>query len=273
MDLIIISFILASISFLILLAIWNGMVTTRVKEHSKLYHELNVLNEKYKSIFFDITQNSYSIVYSCKSLQMYNNRNNSDSVMSYLSGYMREQGSMWRELHRKAQSNYKNKLIYQEELNLLNKKYGNASYTEVKGKLPISEDKYIKQEDKVCSKNHLSTITDIEIICLLSYISPKGQNSYSSTWTTNLNNVFLLINERSASEQSIEYQRSLMTSSKRYDILRRDNFCCKICGRSANDGAKLEVDHIIPVSRGGKTKDDNLQTLCRECNQGKKAKL
>lgn len=64
-----------------------------------------------------------------------------------------------------------------------------------------------------------------------------------------------------------------MTNSKRYDIFKRDNFMCKICGRTANDDAKLEVDHIIPVSKGGKSIDSNLQTLCRECNQGKKAKV
>ena len=64
-----------------------------------------------------------------------------------------------------------------------------------------------------------------------------------------------------------------MTRSKRYDILKRDNFECKLCGRKAEDGIELEVDHIIPVSKGGKTVGNNLQTLCYDCNRGKKAKL
>lgn len=45
-----------------------------------------------------------------------------------------------------------------------------------------------------------------------------------------------------------EYQRKLMTDSLRYDILKRDGFRCVICGRTANDGVKLHVDHIIPIA-------------------------
>lgn len=52
-------------------------------------------------------------------------------------------------------------------------------------------------------------------------------------------------------------------------ILARDNYCCKYCGRSRDDGVKLTVDHIIPISRGGTDGLDNLWTLCLECNQGK----
>lgn len=35
------------------------------------------------------------------------------------------------------------------------------------------------------------------------------------------------------------------------------------------DGVKLHVDHVVPVSRGGKSTMDNLQTLCEDCNCGK----
>ncbi|MCM1266209.1 MAG: HNH endonuclease [Candidatus Gastranaerophilales bacterium] len=55
----------------------------------------------------------------------------------------------------------------------------------------------------------------------------------------------------------------------RYNILKRDGFKCVICGRSKADGAKLHVDHIKPVSKGGKTEESNLRTLCDMCNLGK----
>ena len=63
------------------------------------------------------------------------------------------------------------------------------------------------------------------------------------------------------------------TPSLRYDILKRDNFKCVICGRTPKkDGITLHVDHIIPVSKGGKTEPENLRTLCSICNLGKSDK-
>lgn len=57
----------------------------------------------------------------------------------------------------------------------------------------------------------------------------------------------------------------------RFQVMRRDNFKCKICGKSpATEPATiLEVDHVIPWSNGGDTVEANLQTLCTMCNQGK----
>jgi 5-methylcytosine-specific restriction endonuclease McrA len=64
-------------------------------------------------------------------------------------------------------------------------------------------------------------------------------------------------------------ERSLLTARLRADILSRDRSRCQRCGASAADGATLHIDHIIPVSRGGLTVPDNLQTLCASCNLGK----
>lgn len=53
-------------------------------------------------------------------------------------------------------------------------------------------------------------------------------------------------------EETIKQERKIMNDDIRYNVLKRDNFTCKLCGISAKDGAKLHVDHIIPVSKGGK---------------------
>ncbi|MEZ4936528.1 MAG: HNH endonuclease [Crocinitomicaceae bacterium] len=57
----------------------------------------------------------------------------------------------------------------------------------------------------------------------------------------------------------------------RFMVLRRDNFKCKICGKSpANDPSIiLHVDHIKAWAKGGETIIENLQTLCSTCNIGK----
>lgn len=64
-------------------------------------------------------------------------------------------------------------------------------------------------------------------------------------------------------------KRSGIGSSLRYRVFQRDDHRCVCCGRRAQNELTLHVDHILPVSRGGSTNLDNLQTLCEECNQGK----
>lgn len=70
-------------------------------------------------------------------------------------------------------------------------------------------------------------------------------------------------------------QRALMTARLRAWIKDRDRHTCKQCGISvaAEPHLLLEIDHIIPVSRGGLSEPDNLQTLCWRCNRTKGAKM
>ncbi len=70
-------------------------------------------------------------------------------------------------------------------------------------------------------------------------------------------------------------QRALMTNKLREYIKKRDNFTCCNCGNSvyAEPNLLLEIDHIIPVSKGGCTTEDNLQTLCWKCNRAKSNKV
>lgn len=61
----------------------------------------------------------------------------------------------------------------------------------------------------------------------------------------------------------------VVRNKRRWAILARDNWTCCACGRTSRDGHTLEVDHILPRSKGGKDDEDNLQTLCWLCNSGK----
>ncbi len=68
-------------------------------------------------------------------------------------------------------------------------------------------------------------------------------------------------------------QRKLMTKELRQQIMERDNYTCQICGRYMPDKFGLHIDHIIPVSKGGKTIPSNLQVLCSKCNGQKSNRL
>ncbi len=74
-------------------------------------------------------------------------------------------------------------------------------------------------------------------------------------------------------QRYITEQRRMLSASMRYDVLRRDKFRCVLCGAAAKDGVQLHVDHIRPLSKGGKTEMSNLRTLCDRCNLGKGAKI
>jgi ATP adenylyltransferase len=57
--------------------------------------------------------------------------------------------------------------------------------------------------------------------------------------------------------------------SLRYQILKQAKFRCELCGISAEQKA-LDVDHITPRNKGGKTVLENLQALCFTCNAQKR---
>lgn len=60
-------------------------------------------------------------------------------------------------------------------------------------------------------------------------------------------------------------ERAKVSNKMRFSIYQRDgNRCCK-CGSPYD----LEIDHIFPISKGGKTVYENLQTLCHRCNTKK----
>lgn len=74
-------------------------------------------------------------------------------------------------------------------------------------------------------------------------------------------------------DRFVAEQRRKMSDKLRYEVMRRDGFRCQLCGATQADGYKLHVDHIIPVSKGGKTEMSNLRTLCERCNLGKGADI
>ncbi|MCR5798231.1 MAG: HNH endonuclease [Eubacterium sp.] len=81
-------------------------------------------------------------------------------------------------------------------------------------------------------------------------------------------------------EKRATAKRRYITPKLKDYVLERDDYTCQICGISKGlldsfiphlgDYLLLEVDHIIPVAKGGMGNDpNNLQTLCWRCNRKK----
>lgn len=110
------------------------------------------------------------------------------------------------------------------------------------------------------------------------YTSDGGMAQRSFTIPMNEENIGELINvlESKLSQETIaKEQRALMTAKLRTQIKERDNYTCCQCGNSVHvePNLLLEIDHIKPISKGGLTREDNLQTLCWKCNRIKGAKM
>ena len=111
-------------------------------------------------------------------------------------------------------------------------------------------------------------------VFIMAYTSPQGRSSNQSEFKFNSNNINHLISEieyKLSKRIAKGYERTKLTPAIRESILVRDNFTCCKCGNSQykEPNLLLEVDHIIPISKGGKTEPNNLQTLCWRCNRKK----
>lgn len=103
--------------------------------------------------------------------------------------------------------------------------------------------------------------------------------------TSSLENIrSYLLNKGAASEAILAFDeactefkakgkvRAGISVTQRFSIFKRDSYRCCICGASTEGGSRLEVDHKTAVAKGGTNAEENLWTLCFECNRGKGAR-
>lgn len=75
-------------------------------------------------------------------------------------------------------------------------------------------------------------------------------------------------NDRGIWDSICRVERAKVSNKMRFAIYKRDGYRCRICGRGQTFNC-LEVDHIKPIAKGGKSTFNNLQTLCSRCNMEK----
>jgi hypothetical protein len=128
-----------------------------------------------------------------------------------------------------------------------------------------------------------------DILDWLMHMSGKGESAYGESFVYFLGCAFddILsysnINRRTNTEfegkkVAAKYYKALrpqryVSTRTRHLVLERDRFRCSDCGASPATGALLEVDHTIPISKGGSNDPSNLRTLCSDCNRGKSDRI
>ncbi|MEV7766666.1 HNH endonuclease signature motif containing protein [Microbacterium sp. NPDC086615] len=110
------------------------------------------------------------------------------------------------------------------------------------------------------------------------YVSAGGNSSQRTVVKMDTAAIDAMIEYLASSikfRQSAAGQRALMTAKLRTFIKDRDGWQCLNCAASVQvePNLLLEVDHITPVSKGGLTQVENLQTLCWRCNRSKSNKI
>jgi 5-methylcytosine-specific restriction enzyme A len=112
----------------------------------------------------------------------------------------------------------------------------------------------------------LFCVQNIQIISFLKINEVNTQKKSQSTKQKTKN-----AEVRSLSKRKKQKRSRHISASVRVSVLNRDRYKCVFCGRNSKQ-IDLEVDHIIPFSKGGSNDHSNLQTLCFDCNRGKGAR-
>lgn len=239
-----------------------------VKENSVALKEIKSINNTFHFIYF---RNHYLFEKDFLSRRQYENYNDID----FFYGILCEDMKKWNDLKFNVIANRDDLKKYREQISKVHMMSKALCETN-----KMDFDKCISIEKEMVSKMYLKPITDFEIKLYYSYSSAGGRVHLSHTkiygfdgLCAALQNIELAKHRFDEYDDFVRVERSLMTNSLRYEVMRRDGFRCVLCGASAKDGARLHVDHIYPVSKGGKTVMNNLRTLCDRCNLGKSDKI
>lgn len=75
--------------------------------------------------------------------------------------------------------------------------------------------------------------------------------------------------EEKSEERRLLRAKYSFPEKQRRKFLGSNNYTCVVCKKGPLKSNELQIDHIIPISRGGSFGVDNLQLLCVDCNQSK----
>lgn len=263
-----ISAILAIIAFIIAPIIVLFYIFSRQKKayrafvykHSTAFMELIKLNELY--VFKDIK--SFDLVHDYDNENFYKDISPSDYLIYQLI-FIQKQVEM------AIKDTAKNKELHDTYLFSVQGRCIRNIYDVEK--LPANKRLLSKIEEQLLIENIQRPVVEFKIKVTLQLCNLNGEYHKKKSQTFNTGEIKLFIErlnnkngkfyeDREIWDAICRVERGKVSNKMRSAIYERDNHCCVKCGSKRN----LEVDHIIPIAKGGKSSFDNLQTLCHRCN-------
>lgn len=104
------------------------------------------------------------------------------------------------------------------------------------------------------------------------FIMDKGFRSHYNKSYKDFENILRDSTDPYHLHRSIMYELRMYASLLNRDcrkILINENSICEFC----KSKEKLHMDHILPISKGGKNEISNIQILCQKCNSSKSNKI
>ena len=272
---------LISVLFILIIILFIVFLSVFIKARKKHYKEF-VLNHSvaYKTILAIKKKFNFKDVYGINLNHEYDNKNmfNDISCFDYLVYYLNNNTDKVNRILSISLYNKLNYPIFQSKI----KDIQRGEFDKDIGNLKLKQ--LLKLEDKFIEELIARPHSDLFIYVLLKrtdihhyYTFDTQKDSFSEN---EIIDVLRRLNNRSGDfykDQEIwnslcRVERGKVSNKLRFAVYERDNYTCQMCGKSDYE-ANLEVDHIIPISKGGKSTMDNLQTLCHECNQKKGNKI
>ena len=259
------------ILFIILLIIIFIIYLILIKRHVDFINEHSVTLKELDKV------NSLFIFKNIENLDLECNYDNEDyyndiSTEDYLT-YKLADNSYMKKVKKAINSTLDNRVIYREYKKCIPKESSLGQFdceTKKYFKFLLKKLEYKKYQDLL-----LKPIISFEIKVTLNLTTINNRfktNKYCFFDIKYILKIIHNINDRNGHfyQESIwesisKVERGKVTNKLRFSIYERDNYKCKYCGSEEN----LEIDHIVPISKGGKSIPSNLQTLCHECNTKK----
>ena len=258
------------IVLIVVISVRNTKYRNFVNDHCESIKQLKIINTKYK--FYDVP--NMDMEHSYDNENMYGDISCADYLI-YQLAYKQSK------FEKCLDNSYANVPIYKKYCKEYEDKCLSSLMKYDVEDIPNNKTKLENVEKRELTKLLKTPVIDFKVKVKLILTKINGDRRDYKTKTFNSDDIesFLKdIKEKRGSYYTNEYiwnaicrvERGKVTNKMRFAVYERDGWRCKKCGRRSKD---LEVDHIYPISKGGKSTFDNLQTLCHRCNVKKGANI